>query len=64
MVIRRIREHVAELNWFAVAVDFLIVVAGIVIGTQVNNWNQARLERDKAQAYRARLIADLRDNEY
>lgn len=33
MVVRNIRQHVTDLNWLAVAVDFLIVVAGIVIGT-------------------------------
>ena len=63
MVIRRIREHVAAQNWFAVAIDFLIVVAGIVIGTQVNNWNTGRIEREQGQQDRARLIADLHANE-
>ena len=63
MVIRAIRDHVATHNWFAVAVDLAIVVVGVFLGTQANNWNQARIERDKAHAYRARLIADLRDNE-
>lgn len=63
MVIRRIREHVSAHNWFAVGVDFLIVVAGIVIGTQVNNWNQARLERNQGAEYRERMIAELRSND-
>jgi hypothetical protein len=63
MVIRRIREHVITHNWFAVAIDFLIVVAGIVIGTQVNNWNQARIERQQGSEYRERLIAELKSNE-
>ena len=62
MVIRRIREHVGGLNWFAVAVDFLIVVAGIVIGTQVNNWNEKRIEAEQARSYRARLINELEFN--
>ena len=63
MVIRRIREHVAAHNWFAVGIDFLIVVAGIVIGTQVNNWNQARIERNQGDEYRDRLITEIRSNE-
>lgn len=63
MVIRRIREHVAAHNWFAVGIDFLIVVAGIVIGTQVNNWNQARIERNQGEEYRDRLITEIRSNE-
>lgn len=59
MVIRRIRDHVATHNWFAVSIDFVIVVAGIVIGTQVNNWNQARIETSQGRDYRQRLIQEL-----
>ena len=60
MVIRRIRDHVADHNWFAVGIDLAIVVVGIVIGTQVNNWNQGRADRVKAAGYRTRLVAELR----
>ena len=63
MVIRRIRDHVADQNWFAVAVDLGIVVAGVFLGTQVSNWNEARHDRDKGQAYRVRLIEELRTTE-
>ena len=63
MVIRRIREHVAAQNWFAVAIDLGIVVIGVFFGLQANNWNEARIERDNGLAYRARLIEDLRSNE-
>ena len=63
MVIRRIREHVADQNWFAVGIDLAIVVVGVFFGLQVNNWNETRIERDSGRAYRARLIEDLRANE-
>lgn len=63
MVIRRIREHVAAHNWFAVAVDLAIVVVGVFLGTQANNWNQQRIERAAARAYRAEIIENLRANE-
>ena len=59
MVVRRIREHVAAHNWFAVGIDVLIVVLGVVLGTQVNNWNEARLEAERAREYRERLIVEL-----
>ena len=42
MLLRRITEHVKAQNWFAVALDFLIVVTGVFIGIQVSNWNEAR----------------------
>lgn len=60
MVIRRIRDHVADHNWFAVAIDFAIVVAGVFLGTQANDWNQARADRVKAAGYRERLIGEIR----
>jgi hypothetical protein len=63
MVIRRIREHVAAHNWFAVTVDLGIVVVGVFLGTQANNWNQERIERAAAREYRAEIIGNLRANE-
>lgn len=59
MVVRRIREHVAAHNWFAVTVDVGIVVLGVFLGTQVNNWNADRLDSKRANNFRARLIDEL-----
>ena len=42
MRLRRINEHVKTQNWFAVGLDFVIVVVGVFIGIQVSNWNEAR----------------------
>ncbi len=42
MILRRLTEHVKAQNWFAVAIDFGIVVVGVFIGIQVANWNEAR----------------------
>ena len=63
MVIRRIRDHVATHNWFAVAIDVAIVIVGVFLGTQANNWNQARIERQDAAEYRREIIEDLKSNE-
>jgi hypothetical protein len=63
LVIRRIREHVATHNWFAVAVDLAIVVLGVFLGTQVSNWNDNRLEGAQANDYRLQIIDDLRTSE-
>ena len=59
MVIRRIREHVTAHNWFAVAIDLAIVVLGVLIATQVSNWNESRLEAAKARSYHTRLLDEL-----
>jgi hypothetical protein len=42
MILRRITEHVKTQNWFAVGLDFVIVVVGVFIGIQVANWNAMR----------------------
>lgn len=40
MIFRRVKAHIEKENWFAVCVDFLIVVVGVFIGIQVANWNE------------------------
>ena len=34
MLLRRITKHIKEQNWFAVGIDFVIVVFGVFIGIQ------------------------------
>lgn len=63
MVIRRIRHHVETHNWFAVFIDVAIVVIGVFLGMQANNWNDARVERSAAADYRREIAADLKTNE-
>ncbi len=62
-MLRRFREHAAKQDWFAVGVDVAIVVVGVFLGTQANNWNQDRIERSEAREYRAQIIDNLRANE-
>src|SRR4051794_19223316 len=62
-MLRRFRDHIAKQNWFAVGVDLAIVVVGVFLGTQANNWNQDRIERTEAREYRAQIIDNLRANE-
>ena len=45
MILSRVIKHVKEQHWTAVFLDFVIVVVGVFIGLQVNNWNQARIQR-------------------
>ena len=59
MLLRRIKQHVANENWFAVIVDFVIVVVGVYVGIEVSNWNEARQEDDRAREYLERIRVDL-----
>lgn len=40
MILRRITQHAKDQNWFAVGLDFFIVVIGILIAFQITNWNE------------------------
>lgn len=59
MRLRRITEHVKSQNWFAVGLDFVIVVVGVFIGIQVANWNDARQDHIQAARFLDRLEAEF-----
>ena len=56
MILRSVIEHVKAQHWTAVALDFLIVVAGVFIGIQVSNFNEARAFRGRE----TELLTELR----
>jgi hypothetical protein len=60
MLYRRIAGHVKGHNWFAVAIDLVVVVLGVFIGLQVQEWSTARQARTRGDTYSARLTDDLR----
>jgi hypothetical protein len=55
MILRRLSEAFRKQDWFTVAVETLIVVFGVFIGLQVNNWNAARVTRGDAADLLSRL---------
>jgi hypothetical protein len=63
MLLRRIKTHIQNENWFAVFVDFVIVVVGVFIGIQVANWNDSLADQQRETEYLARLENDFKDIE-
>ena len=59
MRLRSVIQHVKDQNWTAVVLDFLIVVAGVFVGVQVNEWWQTRLDIRKERTYLVELKQDL-----
>lgn len=62
MLLRRITEHVKAQNWFAVGIDFLIVVVGVFIGLQVQQWSEARSFDAQENDYLAELREEIAAN--
>ena len=59
MILRRITDAFRKQDWFTVFIETLIVVLGVFIGLQVNNWNESRQQHALKGYYLERLEADL-----
>lgn len=55
MFLQRLARSIQGRDWFSVLIEVLIVVVGILIGLQVNNWNESR----KSAAWEQRFLTDL-----
>lgn len=62
MILRRLTKHVKDQNWFAVALDFVMVVVGILIAFQISNWGNARGDRRVYDEASERAMVELNRN--
>jgi len=58
MILRRISENLRSQNWFAVILEFVIVVVGVFMGLQVQDWNEARKARIEERELLGRLYEE------
>ncbi len=58
MLLRRVTLHVRDQNWTAVLIDFVIVVVGVFVGLQVQDWNEFRKDRIEEQQLLGRLLEE------
>lgn len=63
MILRRFMKHVKEQNWFAVGLDVIVVIVGIFLGLQVQNWYEARQDNVQERAYLERLHGEIENME-
>ena len=63
MILYRLKNAIREQNWFAVVLEFFIVVMGVVVGFQVTAWGQERTDRERERVYLTQLAEDLRETE-
>lgn len=61
MILRRIISHFRKQEWTAIGIDFVIVVVGVLVATEVSNWNAARQMRQQGAEFSERLVTDLRE---
>ncbi|HKI75000.1 MAG TPA: hypothetical protein VJ998_10165 [Pseudomonadales bacterium] len=59
MIFGRAIEHIRKQHWTGVFIELVIVVLGVFIGLQVQDWNQARQDRALEHQYLERLHEDV-----
>jgi len=61
MLLRRLVDAFRKQDWFTVLIEFLIVVAGIFVGLQVNQWAGEKAERTAERAAIERLFHEAQN---
>lgn len=59
MILRRFARAFRRQDWVTVFVELVIVILGVWIGLQANNWNAEHARRATASAARESLVANL-----
>ncbi|HKL91158.1 MAG TPA: hypothetical protein VJ880_08250, partial [Allomuricauda sp.] len=49
-------------DWASFAIEFLIVLLGVFLALQAEDWNQERKDRNLEEVYIARLIDEAKTN--
>jgi hypothetical protein len=62
MILRRVIAHFRKQEWTAISLDFVIVVVGVFVGLQVNNWNEARSDQAQLDQQLISLRSELEEN--
>ena len=57
MIYKRVGARLKAQDWLAIAIELIIVVAGVFIGMQVSNWNADRIEAQRNNSCAARAEA-------
>ncbi len=59
MILSRISKAVREQNWFAVAIEFVIVVSGVLLAFQVSTWRTEADQRAYVRDVLTRVHSEL-----
>ncbi|GEM_PF-1604260 len=62
MFLKRLAKTLRKQDWASFAIEFLIVLLGVFLALQAEDWNQERKDRNLEEAYISRLIDEARSN--
>jgi len=61
-MLNRMARYLGAQDWNAIAIEFLIVTAGVLMGIQVSNWNDDRLDKARTDQQLASFHTELEGN--
>jgi hypothetical protein len=65
MILRRLAGFIRRHDWFAVTIEILVVIVGLLLAFQLDRWWEQRGERVQEAEFVARLAADVaRESEF
>jgi hypothetical protein len=59
MIIQRVAAAVKRHDWSLFLLEVLVVVVGLFIGLQVDDWNESRKDQRREQLYLALIYGEL-----
>ena len=59
MLLKRISQYIRNHDWFAVLVELLIIIIGLMMAFQLDRWREANVDRERERVYIDRLIDDI-----
>lgn len=59
MILRRLAQNLREQNWTAIAIEFVLLVLGVYLGIQAQQWQSGLEGRRLEQDYLRRMLNDV-----
>lgn len=62
MILQKLTKAIRRQDWFQVVIEILIVIVGIFLGLQVQNWYEEQDERNREEFYLTQIHQELGQN--
>jgi len=59
MILRRLTQSLKEQNWTAIVIEFVLLVCGVFLGIEAQQWNNDRADRQLERVYLQRILSDI-----
>ena len=59
MILSRLSQSLKEQDWLAISIEFVLLVAGVFLGIQAQQWSNEREQRRLEHVYIERVLSDV-----